>query len=83
MEKEVIKKQLREFLFRNFMLDPVIDIFSDDVSLVVEGIVDSSGLIELATFIEETWSIQVKDNEITMENFGSLNKIAEYISRKI
>ncbi len=55
----------------------------DDVSLLDAGIIDSVAVIEIITFIEETYSIKVEDDEIVPENLDSINKIDSYISRKL
>lgn len=78
-ENKAIVCDLRAFVFDNFMLDPQIDMFSDDESLVAKGIVDSYGIIEIVSFIEERWKIKIADNEVTRGNLGSLNKMAEFI----
>ena len=55
---------------------------SDDASFLEEGIVDSTGVLELVLFVEETFQVTVEDQEIVPENFDSVNKLAAYIQRK-
>jgi acyl carrier protein len=57
--------------------------YSDDDSFLDEGIIDSLGVMELVVFVEQEFSIVVLDLEITPENFDSVNKLAEYINKKI
>ena len=70
------------FILDNFPLDKDYDIPLDD-SLMEEGIVDSYGLIELIAFIEKEYSLSIDDTKITKDNFGSVNKIALFISNEI
>lgn len=50
-----------------------------DLSLVEEGVVDSYGIIDLIEFLESQFDVAVPDEDITKENFGSINKMTEYI----
>ena len=76
-----IKTVIREFLLDNFVMgsDAVID---DDVSFMKTHILDSTGFIELVTFIEETFGIKVADEEMVPENLDSLLNIEAYLERK-
>jgi len=76
-----IKTVIREFLLDNFVMgsDAVI---ADDVSFMKTHILDSTGFIELVTFIEETFGIKVADEEMLPENLDSLLNIEAYLERK-
>jgi acyl carrier protein len=76
-----IKTVVREFLLDNFVMgsDAVI---ADDVSFMKTHILDSTGFIELVTFIEETFGIKVADEEMVPENLDSLLNIEAYLERK-
>ena len=82
-DKQAIVKEIRDFICNDFMLDPQVDIFSDDESLVAKGIVDSYGIIEIVAFIEERWNLKILDSEITRGNLGSLNIMADFILKKL
>jgi len=57
-----------------------------DESLLELGVLDSAGVIEFIVFAEDTWTIEISDDDITKERMGSLNKMVllvnEYVSRK-
>jgi acyl carrier protein len=57
--------------------------FSDDDSLWEEGILDSLGMIELIHFIERTFNIKVGEDDLSPDNFDSINRISRYISVKM
>ena len=57
--------------------------FSNDDSLWKEGILDSLGMIELIQFIERTFNIKVGEDDLSPDNFDSINRISRYISTKI
>ncbi|MDR3668696.1 MAG: acyl carrier protein, partial [Ignavibacteriaceae bacterium] len=48
-----------------------------------KGIIDSTGTLELVSFIEENYNISVLDNELIKENLSSLIKVNEYIKKKL
>jgi acyl carrier protein len=77
-----VKQQIREFIAENFLFNPDGFDLSDDASFLDEGVVDSTGTLELVMFAEETFGISVGDHEIEPDNFDSVNKLAAYIARK-
>jgi len=54
-----------------------------DASLLEEGIIDSVAVIEMVTFLEETFGIQIEDEEIIPDNLDSVNKIEAYVNKKL
>ena len=52
-------------------------------SLLEEGLIDSFGFIDLISEIERKFSIRIFDTEINIENFGSINKISDFVFNKI
>ena len=76
-----VKTVVRKFLFDNFVMGDHINI-ADDTSFMKDHILDSTGFIELITFIEEFFKIKVEDEEMVPENFDSLLNIESYVGRK-
>jgi acyl carrier protein len=77
-----IEAQIKEYIARNLLFSDNGYPYSDDVSFLDEGIVDSVGVMELVAFVEDNFHISVEDLDITPENFDSVSKIATYIRRK-
>lgn len=75
-----IKGQVKEFFKENFMAE--MDGISDTDSFLENGIIDSTGVLELVLFLEETYGIKVEDDEIIPENLDSLENIATYVTSK-
>ena len=73
--------EVRAFLKENFMLDEAVKI-EEGTSFMDNHILDSTGFIELITFIEERYGVTVGDEEMVPENFDSLRNIAGYLGRK-
>jgi len=55
----------------------------DEASFLEEGIVDSTGVLELVMFVEETFGITVQDEELVPQNFDSVSQLAAYVRRKL
>jgi acyl carrier protein len=72
--------EVRRFLRENFMMDDAE--VGDDASFMAGHVLDSTGFIELITFVEERFGVQVADEEMLPENFDSLSNIAGYVTRK-
>jgi acyl carrier protein len=79
---EEIKKQITGFITTNFLFDESITLSTED-SLLETGVIDSTGVLELVAFIEETYGIKIEDEEIVPENLDSIDNIALYISQKL
>ena len=55
---------------------------SDDDSFLESGLIDSTGILDLIAFLEETWTIEVADEEIIPEDLDGINKVTEYVCSK-
>jgi acyl carrier protein len=76
-----IKTKVREFVIDNFMFGNSNGI-QDDTSFLGEGIIDSTGVLEMVTFIEETFAVKVDDEELIPENLDSVDNVVGYLQRK-
>ena len=76
------KQEIRKFIVENFLFGSENGL-KDDTSFLDEGIMDSTGALELVTFLEEEFSITVEDEELIPENLDSINNVAAYLLRKI
>ena len=54
----------------------------DDTSFLEKGILDSTGVLELVAFLEQTYSIKVSDDELLPDNLDSIDLICAYIDKK-
>ena len=76
------KKKIKNFIVENFLFGNA-DGLTDGTSFLEEGIIDSTGILELVTYLEEEFSVKVKDEELIPENFDSINNIATYLNKKM
>ncbi len=70
------------YVTENYATTYTVDTLPKEKSLIELGILDSFGIIELISFIEENWSISIEDDAITKENFGSINAMVNFVKRK-
>ena len=76
-----LKRQIREFVTTNFYVaDP--KALEDRTSLLDQGIIDSTGVLEVIMFIESTFGLTVEDSEMLPENLDSIERIAAFVARK-
>lgn len=73
---------VREYILKNFLFTEDQSKLNSTDSLLGKGIIDSTGALELVSFIEEQFSIKVEDDELVPENLDSVNKVLAYLQRK-
>ena len=78
-----IETQVRQYILENFLFTDDENALRNDAFFLEEGIVDSTGVLELVIFVEETFGIEVADEEVVPENFDSVEKLARYVRAKI
>ena len=75
------KATIKDFIIENFLFGDD-EGLKDDVSFLEEGIIDSTGILELITFLEEDFSIEIDDEEMIPENLDSINNIIAFLNKK-
>ena len=79
---EQIVLRIRTFIFDNYLFGYDENEFSDDASFLDYGVMDSLGIMELITFIEREFTIEVADSEIIPDNLDSVSRVSRYIFEK-
>ncbi|NLL72990.1 MAG: acyl carrier protein [Clostridiales bacterium] len=77
MENE-IKEKIRSFIIRVTRKQEI----TDDEDIFQGGIVNSLLTLQLILFIEKNFDISVENEEMDIENFKTINRIEEFISKK-
>jgi len=74
------KEKIRAFMIENFLFGEDNDL-KDDTSFLEEGIIDSTGVLELIEYLEEEFNLQIDDEDLIPENLDSLNNLEHFIAR--
>jgi acyl carrier protein len=77
-----LKDTIRIFVLENFLFGNNENL-EDNTSFLEEGIIDSTGVLELVGFIEEEFAITVEDEELIPENLDSIKNVTAYLQSKI
>lgn len=77
-----IVRTIRHYILENFLFTDDESALGDGESFLAAGIVDSTGVLEIISFIEETFGIKVDDDEMLPENLDSVNSLAAFVRRK-
>jgi acyl carrier protein len=78
-----ITQQIVEFITTNFLFDESSNVLGEADSLLETGVIDSTGVLELVAFIEETYGIKIDDEEIVPENLDSIENITLFVTQKL
>jgi acyl carrier protein len=74
--------KVRAFIIENFLFGND-EGLADDTSFLEEGIIDSTGVLELVNFLEEEFGITIDDEELIPENLDSINNVTAYLGKKL
>jgi acyl carrier protein len=78
----MIEDTIRSYILDNFLFTDDGEQLQNEASFLEEGIVDSTGVLELVMFVEERFGFQVDDEEIIPENFDSVAQLSAYVRSK-
>jgi len=73
--------EIRAYIVDHFLFGDA-DRLTDDTSFLASRVVDSTGIMELISFIEGRYNIAVEDQEMVPQNLDSVNNLVAYITRK-
>jgi acyl carrier protein len=80
-QDQAIQNAVRQFIVSNYLFGQMGD-FPEEESFLQAGIIDSTGVLELVAFLEETFGIRVVDHEMTTDNLDSIGKVARFVLSK-
>jgi acyl carrier protein len=81
-ETSEIRQAVRQFVVDNFLFGQDGDL-QDGTSFMDQGIIDSTGILELVAFVEKTWDVKVEDEDLVPDNMDSLDNICAFIQSKL
>jgi len=81
MSSSQLNLQIREFLLKKFPLARKRQL-TDSAPLLESGILDSQGVLDLVSFLEERFAIAVADEELVPENFQTIDRITAFVETR-
>lgn len=83
VSQQAIEQEIRQFVIANFLFGTDDGRLSSDESFLENGIIDSTGVLELVSFLEQTYQVKVRDDELVPDNLDSLRKVTAFVQRKL
>ena len=81
MTQDEIGQIVHAFIRENFIFDAQ-KVLVDDESFLESGVLDSTGILELISFLGERFNVDFQDDELVADNFDSVSKVSGFIFRK-
>lgn len=81
--EEDIVSVISQFIINNFPLGDQKKSIDENISLYENGIIDSTGVLEIVDFLEETFGIKIEDDELVPDNLDSIKRMSKFVQRKI
>ena len=72
---------IRQFIIENFLFEEDENL-KENTSFLESGVLDSTGILELVAFLEETFGISVEDEDLVPENLDSIANVVAYLNKK-
>ncbi len=83
MTEAQIINDIRLYITDNFLYARPDYVVAEDEHLMEKGVVDSMGMVELITFLQDQFGVEPADDEITEDNFATLQRIAAFVRSKL
>jgi acyl carrier protein len=77
-----IRAELADFIAANYLFGDTASVPRDDDSLVEQGVIDSTGILELIEFLKSHFGVEVSESETVPENLGSISNLTQFIMSK-
>jgi len=78
-----IEQTIKNFITENFLVDGDTNQLDNNQSFLESGIIDSTGMMELVSFVEGQYTIKIEDEELIPDNLDSVNNVVRFINKKL
>lgn len=79
MNQDVVIERIKNFLVQQF---PAMKNVGNEDPLLKNGLIDSLGILEVVTFLENEFGITLTDEELLPENFESVSSLSNFVQQK-
>lgn len=76
-----VREELEKFILNELAVDQDRQSIELDEDLIMQGIIDSMGVIKLSTFMEEKFGIKVSDMDMVPENFQNIDSLTKFVNQ--
>lgn len=83
IDQTILRKELRQFITDSFLIGDDQVVFADADSFMKNGIIDSTGVLELTAHLEEKYNVTPTDDEMLPANLDSIDNLVNFIQRKL
>ncbi|NOT56341.1 MAG: acyl carrier protein [Deltaproteobacteria bacterium] len=80
---DVIRTQIRQFILDEFLPGETEGNLQDHMSLRESGILDSLGLLQVITFVESRFNIEVGPLDAGDTNFGTIDRVVHFVAARL
>jgi acyl carrier protein len=77
-----VQQEIRDYIKENILFGDG-EKLDENVSFQESGILDSTGFLELITFVEQQFGVDIADDELVPENFDTLKKMSTFVEQKL
>lgn len=77
-----VADKIRDFIQEELLFENADAELTDDTPLL-QGVVDSLGLMQLVAFLEEEFDVEIDDAEMTADHFRTIADIEEFVQEKV
>lgn len=76
------REKIRTFIIDNFLFGDANGL-KNETSFLDAGVIDSTGVLELISYLEDQFKIHIEDSEVIPENLDSIDQVAAFLKRKL
>lgn len=77
-----LRAKIKDYIIENFLFGDAEPLKDDAMSLLDNGIIDSTGVMELVAFLEGDLGLSIEDEDLVPENLDSVNNLVGFVTRK-
>jgi acyl carrier protein len=78
-----IEQKVRNYILENYLFTDDQSVLNNAESFLDKGIIDSTGILEVISFLESEFGVKVEDSEMVPENLDSVNNIVTFVNTKL
>jgi acyl carrier protein len=81
--EQQLRNEIRQFVQDELLMGDATAMLEEDQSFLESGTIDSTGVLEVVMFLEQTFGMKVLDRELIPENLDSVERLVHYVLRKM